>query len=149
VKYRKLRIAWSVAWGVVAVLVCALWVRSSERSERFFVGFTNKVGVHLESSNGQLHLSYSNWSDEPNMQLSPWAHYYDRRPAKRKKSDAGIVNLFHSKNQTYVGARHWIVILLCGAAMTAPWLPRRFSLRTLLIATTLVALLLGLFVWLR
>ena len=27
-KFRKLRIAWSVAWGVVAVLLCVLWVRS-------------------------------------------------------------------------------------------------------------------------
>jgi hypothetical protein len=27
-KYRKLRIAWSVAWGVVAVLLVVLWVRS-------------------------------------------------------------------------------------------------------------------------
>jgi hypothetical protein len=28
VKYRKLRIGWSVAWGVVAVLIGLLWVRS-------------------------------------------------------------------------------------------------------------------------
>src|SRR5262245_23954492 len=27
-RYRKLRIAWSVAWGVVVVLLCVLWVRS-------------------------------------------------------------------------------------------------------------------------
>ena len=27
-RYRKLRIAWSVGWGVVAVLLCVLWVRS-------------------------------------------------------------------------------------------------------------------------
>jgi hypothetical protein len=27
-KYCKLRIGWSVAWGVVAVLLVALWVRS-------------------------------------------------------------------------------------------------------------------------
>ena len=27
-KFRKLRIAWSVAWGAVAVLLCALWVRN-------------------------------------------------------------------------------------------------------------------------
>ena len=27
-KHRKLRIAWSVAWGVVAVLLVSLWVRS-------------------------------------------------------------------------------------------------------------------------
>ena len=34
-KYRKLRIAWSVAWGVVAVLLCVLWVRSYWWAERF------------------------------------------------------------------------------------------------------------------
>src|SRR6185503_6285985 len=27
-RFRKLRIAWSVWWGVVAVLLCVLWVRS-------------------------------------------------------------------------------------------------------------------------
>src|SRR5262245_28767768 len=27
-RFRKLRIAWSVVWGVVAVLLIALWVRS-------------------------------------------------------------------------------------------------------------------------
>ena len=27
-RFRKLRIAWSVAWGVVAVLLIVLWVRS-------------------------------------------------------------------------------------------------------------------------
>src|SRR4029079_3358407 len=27
-RYRKLRIAWSVAWGVVAVLLIVLWVQS-------------------------------------------------------------------------------------------------------------------------
>ena len=27
-KHRKLRIAWSVAWGIAAVMLIALWVRS-------------------------------------------------------------------------------------------------------------------------
>jgi hypothetical protein len=27
-KYRNLRIAWSVAWGVVCLLLVVLWVRS-------------------------------------------------------------------------------------------------------------------------
>jgi hypothetical protein len=30
-RYRKLRIAWSVAWGVLAVLLLTLWVRSYGR----------------------------------------------------------------------------------------------------------------------
>src|SRR5262245_41353475 len=33
-KFRKLRIAWSAAWGLVAVLLCVLWVRSY--SKNFF-----------------------------------------------------------------------------------------------------------------
>src|SRR5687768_3936293 len=32
-RYRKLRIAWSVGWGLVAVLLCVLWVRSYWRHE--------------------------------------------------------------------------------------------------------------------
>src|SRR5262245_48974732 len=32
-KYRKLRIAWSVAWGVIAVVLCVLWVRSYWRAD--------------------------------------------------------------------------------------------------------------------
>jgi len=43
----------------------------------------------------------------------------------------------------------WMAAIAMMAFSAAPWPPRRFSLRTLLIGTTLVALLLGLFVWLR
>jgi hypothetical protein len=40
----------------------------------------------------------------------------------------------------------WLLVLLVAAIGTAPWLPYRFSLRTLLIATTLVAVVLGVIV---
>jgi hypothetical protein len=41
----------------------------------------------------------------------------------------------------------WPVIAALVALAIAPWLSSRFSLRTLLIATTLVAVALGLVVW--
>jgi hypothetical protein len=47
---------------------------------------------------------------------------------------------------------HWFVVLLFTTLAAAPWLFKicwRFSLRTLLIATTLVAVVLGLIVWLQ
>jgi hypothetical protein len=46
-------------------------------------------------------------------------------------------------------ASHWAAVLLMLALTAAPWFPwsKRFSLRTLLIATTLVAVVLGLVVW--
>jgi hypothetical protein len=42
---------------------------------------------------------------------------------------------------------HWLPILLSAALVAAPWLRWRFSLRTLLIATTLVAVVLGAIVY--
>jgi len=46
---------------------------------------------------------------------------------------------------------HWFSAAVFGILGTLPWLPwsPQFSLRTLLIATTLVAVVLGLIVWLR
>src|ERR1700754_4951271 len=37
--FRKVRIAWSVLWGVAAVLLVALWVRSYWVQDRVFVPF--------------------------------------------------------------------------------------------------------------
>jgi hypothetical protein len=42
---------------------------------------------------------------------------------------------------------YWMAVLGTGSAAAAPWFRYRFTLRTLLIATTLVALVLGLLVW--
>jgi hypothetical protein len=48
-------------------------------------------------------------------------------------------------------APHWLPALLSATLAVIPWISRswRFSLRTLLIATTLVAVVLGLVVWLK
>ena len=37
-KYRKLRIAWSVVWGIAAVLLIVLWVRSYWLADSIYVG---------------------------------------------------------------------------------------------------------------
>jgi hypothetical protein len=51
---------------------------------------------------------------------------------------------------TRICGPHWFPVLLSAAFAAAPWFRRtwKFSLRTLLIATTLVAVVLGLIVWL-
>src|SRR5690348_12392415 len=42
-KHRKLRIAWSVVWGTVAVLLVALWVRSYWRWDQIAYGASQHV----------------------------------------------------------------------------------------------------------
>src|SRR5690348_9197803 len=54
-KYRDLRIAWSVLWGVVAVLLILLWVRSYSRLDALFCEHLRNV----VSSRGELCFSCS------------------------------------------------------------------------------------------
>jgi hypothetical protein len=45
---------------------------------------------------------------------------------------------------TIFSAPYWTLAALSAGLATVPWIPRRFSLRMLLLATTLVAVVLGL-----
>ena len=56
-KYRKLRIAWSVTWGVAAVLLIALWVRSYSVHDVVYgrVPLTNIFSG--DSRPGMLHIA--------------------------------------------------------------------------------------------
>ena len=49
-KHRKLRIAWSVAWGIVAVLLVALWVRSYWRLDTLSPSRTTNIDNRLQSA---------------------------------------------------------------------------------------------------
>lgn len=52
-KYRKLRIAWSVAWGVVAVSLCMLWVRSHWQQVGIYRVYGNTgMSLYLASNDG-------------------------------------------------------------------------------------------------
>ena len=42
---------------------------------------------------------------------------------------------------------YWLLVLLASACAVIPWIRKRFSLRTLLIATTVAAVLLGIILW--
>ena len=141
-RFRKLRIAWSVAWGVVAVLLCVLWVRSYSAGFETTQNFNSNpryglVGLILQSSRGEfaLHLLTGNryWLGIPQFRLPgiQWTH-----------SQPYVV---------FVSLSYWLTTLASATLATIPWFPwsKSFSLRTLLIGTTLVALLLGLFVWMR
>jgi hypothetical protein len=57
-RFRKLRIAWSVAWGLAAVLLIALWVRSYSWSEYVAVPITSNHSVSLQSELGRVVLQY-------------------------------------------------------------------------------------------
>jgi hypothetical protein len=135
-RFRKLRIAWSVTWGVVAVLLIVLWVRSYWWEE----------SVHYD---GQTHYIFAltNWGivrvgvTDPN----PFGDNDGSWIFRRNSADAENASVF-DWGSGWLTLPYWFILALTASLAAAPWIRLRFSLRTLLIATTVVAIVLGLIV---
>jgi hypothetical protein len=149
-KYRKLRIAWSVAWGVVAVLLCVLWVRSYWWQDLLIRGTYNiQIGTNIvivDADYGRIHIWHTRTGILTTLNTSDfitdgeWKHRVQTPNSKKlmwRWSDADIV----------IRVPTWLPVIVLTMIGAIPWLRFRFSLRTLLIATALVALGLGLVVW--
>ena len=158
-RFRKLRIAWSVGCGMACVLLIALWVRSYQREDILFtnVGRLTWI-VQIDSWDGRLNL-LTHQEDAPS---SIWLHWQCESLDLHRRYETALREVQVASNSTPdptfdfarltrpfgMSARvpHWSGVLLLFGLAAAPWLRWRFSLRTLLIATTLVAVVLGLIV---
>src|SRR5689334_2821902 len=77
-KYRKVRIAWSAAWGVAAVLLVVLWVRSYYVVDRF-VRINASCQVEMVGSNsGTIYFSQRHSSFRSTLYPLPTPWKYDR-----------------------------------------------------------------------
>lgn len=157
-RFRKLRIAWSVAWGIVAVLLIALWVRSYWWSDSIVADFTTSLCTQVDSGYGICAFVISNhklpgntWVVHSDSVHNPRFPYGEYPPPHSPiwgffspyiRVDDGVID-------ASVILPTWFAITVTASFAAFPWLSFRFSLRALLIATTLVAMALGLIVWLR
>jgi hypothetical protein len=146
-KHRKLRIAWSVACSVVAVLLIVMWVRSYWHLATVEVLVTASKRFYLHSFSGTFalqiwHRTFISNEFMPSFNEANLASWLDPR--------AGFMVAGNLKEGiSGISCSYW---LLTGAILTTallPWLRCQFSLRALLIATTLVAVVLGFVVWLH
>src|SRR5262245_24633565 len=113
--FRKLRIAWSVAWSVVAVLLCVLWVRSYWQQESIVKHIRTYENVILVSSHtGRVivepyHVGLQLLS-RPDRQLV-------RRYGWRIKPLAGLSTVETSRR----AVPHWSLVLLALGIAATPW----------------------------
>jgi hypothetical protein len=140
--YRKLRIAWSVACGILCLLLVVLWVRSYTCRD----GCTLASRLYLDSYYGRIeyHLLLPPYSQEHD-----WFYFCDSPQLDFAKNPLLEFRLQSGPNRSG-RVPHWFPLLLSAALAVAPWIRQlnlRFSLRTLLIAMTLVAIVLGLVIW--
>jgi hypothetical protein len=149
--FRKLRIAWSVFWGLAAVLLIVLWVRSYRISDTIGHIDDNLVCEFFLSQPGALRYSRMNDKEVggPNSEEPvPWG--YGNFPAIRAPGPIPDFSYEYLPDfQCELWLPYWYPVALSASVAAIPWVSKlkRFSLRTLLIATTLVAVALGLIVW--
>jgi hypothetical protein len=147
-RFRKLRIAWSVLFAVATALLIVFWVRSywywdDVRCQHSILPY----GIRIMSMRGGAYLTLGEYDSSPSRhigeRLTMAVFIMDRHGEQVNSSWLYIFDY----DEAWVP--YWIPTLLLGALAAAPWIrwSKRFSLRTLLIATTLVAAVLGLAVY--
>lgn len=143
-KYRKLRITWSVVWGALAALLCVLWVRSHRVADIISLRLYSStvLGITLDKG-GVLALFYS-----PPTTPTQQVPFHMRYPPGPRIPNFKPWTYGNVSTGRYVQAPLSLSVVGALLLAAAPWSRyQRFSLRTLLIATTLVAVVLGLIVW--
>jgi hypothetical protein len=146
-RFRKLRIAWWIVSGIGCVLLALLWTRSySIRDSAYWP--TNKLEMEINSIKGHVVLFLA---FRPNGEGQVKILHENITPNDEARVKEGILGFFYFREEDTAGIHvpFWFLALaVIAAAAVVPWIwPRRFSLRTLLIATTLVAVVLGLIVY--
>jgi hypothetical protein len=93
------------------------------------------------------------WDQKRNWTLRTWPsgqalRFRDSNPQPRICMGFGV---YKNASDFWVMIPYWFLVVAIATLGTAPWIRKlrwRFSLRTLLIATTLIGVVLGLIVWL-
>jgi hypothetical protein len=153
-RFRKLRIAWSGGCGIACVLLIALWVRSYSCWDTLygplFGGKEFAVSTSIDATPGLKVLWYI-----PRLFGSQKVKWRFETDFSFKMTDAHANFTIYGMS-IYRGfvtgfmVPFWFLAFVSATTAVLPWLPWikwRFGLRTLLIATTLVALALGLIIF--
>ena len=139
-KYRKLRIAFSAACLIACVLLVVLWVRSYQSADVFSGGVFDVQGK-VESAYGVLCFKLLR-------EDGYWRHTSFEVVSEYFEEILRNKRFLLRWNSEYGGVMflpHWFIALIFATFAAAPWIrwSKRFTLRTLLLAITLVAILLG------
>lgn len=152
--HRKLRIACSAFCGLAVLLFIALWVRSAWRFDS--IGWYSASDHYYSLFSQRGHITFlSGYNPNAGIRGATFAlNHVALVPFVDSSSEPTMSNYFGVRwysshgtqafRETILATPHWLAAVLAASCGVLPWLGVRFSLRTLLIATTQVAVVLGL-----
>jgi hypothetical protein len=150
---RYLRIAFSAFCGIAAVLLIVLWVRSYWWADYVYAPSSGSNRNYGVSGEGWIMIASLRGS-KPRTEWAQKHESFDEQNKREKQFIAagGTVSKaakrfrFEPKIAIFQFP-HWCLVFSLALCGCGPWIKWRFSLRTLLIATTLVSVVLGIIVW--
>jgi hypothetical protein len=144
-KHRKLRIAFSAVCGVLCLLLVALWIRTHFAIDNINGQLTRSQGLGITSRNGGIGLVIVKGN------LAQWS--VRSFPANEQiqidyEKALGFIHYQSATNQFRVRLPYASLVVFCAACTALPWIrwSKQFSMRTVLIVITLIALALGLII---
>jgi hypothetical protein len=149
-RYRKLRIVWSVGWAIACVLLIVLWMRSYWWVVVCAVAVSSSRYAGLGSGIGELHVFAGDYTpgqfgERLNIQSYATANRREWQLSKAPPYHGALgFGILKRPGILLIVVPWWFVVFLAGMFAAVPRISCRFSLRTMLIATTLIAVVLGL-----
>lgn len=146
---RYLRIAFAALCGFACLLLLAWWARSYWRSDHLSGPILWTHGFSFTSVNGRFMVGGADEEDP----ITDWDYgsfkVDDRYGLGQMAQFLGPVFAFHPSEEegAYVHVPHWFPALIAGSIAFVFAKRRRYSLRTVLIVTALIALGMGAIVY--
>jgi hypothetical protein len=146
---RTVRIAVTAFSLAACGLLIASWAASYAYYDRLFLPASANRAISVAATQGHLTLGYFPPSPERLNEADLWHQRLDDANRERLRTEMPRLAFRTTEGctrETYLTIPHWCPLLVAGAIAGIPavtW-SKRFRLRALLIATTLVAAILGL-----
>lgn len=139
-----LRVTVTVFCTLACALLLALWVRSFNKSDLLKGHLPGVPQLVVVSDSGKM-LVAVHGQEMGNPQALPWRIFHSAPTDSLPKGNALGFLITRPRSGPKILVPQLFMVFLAGILSAAPWIrwSWRFRLRTLLVATTLVAVLLG------
>jgi hypothetical protein len=150
-RIRKLRIAWSTAWLLLAAALCVLWWRSYWKLDMLTKCDVHHIKTTIGSQSGEVYLDRYDLTRSPRYSAPNifWGAYqipiHGWKIVTEESRAVPKLELRWRRNADgfFVGVPHIYIVMSVIVAGLMPQLASRYSVRSILIATALFAVLLG------
>ena len=140
-----LRIGFSASCGIVCLLMIAWWVRSYTWADGFHVKLLPSEYVQVHAGAARMCIWFEH---KP---INKWCSWHADRITEDMLPEDGNripwLDIHSWPTFTRVYTAHWLLTVVAGSLAVIPWCPRKFTLRGLFVAMTVIATVVGVIVW--